>query len=335
MISCPIRFARILLVAPAAKAQWIESLLKCEGAWDCLGPFSIAEAMQHLRSGMDPDALLLVPEPDTAEYLALAREIKFGHAPGRISVIFLLSAELDDCRAQAYQAGANDVIQLPVSRDELTLRLLNTVHTKRATDSLENATVVITSLAKAIEGRDAYTCGHVERVATYAIEIGKRVGLGEDELAALQTGALVHDIGKIIIPDHVLNKPGPLTGEEMANMKRHPVIGHQILQPLHTFQKVLPIVRWHHERPNGHGYPDGLSGEALPLLPRIASVADFFDAISTDRPYRPALPLETCQKLLWDAAEKGDLDAELVRVLFDIIGAHVLVHAVSAGAKDS
>ena len=334
MNSYPVRFARILLVGPAAQAQPIEAMLKCEGTWECLGPLSIAEAIHHLRSGMDPDALLIVPGPEMTGHLALAREIKFGHAPGPIAVVFLLNAELADGRTAAYQAGANDVIELPVTRDELALRLLNAVRTKRATDSLENATVVITSLAKAIEGRDAYTCGHVERVATYAVEIGKRVGLGEDDLAALQTGALVHDIGKIIIPDHVLNKPGPLTDEEMANIKRHPVIGHQMLQPLHTFQKVLPIVRWHHERPNGQGYPDGLAGEALPLLPRIVSVADVFDAISTDRPYRPALPLETCRQVLSEAAEKGDLDAELVGALFDIFASPVLVHAVGTGATD-
>ena len=130
---------------------------------------------------------------------------------------------------------------------------------------------------------------------------------------------MVHDIGKVAVPDHILNKPGKLTDEEMQIVRRHPVVGHDILRSLRTFRDVVPIVRWHHERPNGRGYPDGLKGDELPLLPRIVAVSDWFDAMSTDRPYRPALPVVDCKDIMARSAECGDLDAPLVGIFVGIL----------------
>jgi HD-GYP domain-containing protein (c-di-GMP phosphodiesterase class II) len=141
----------------------------------------------------------------------------------------------------------------------------------------------------------------------------------------LRTGGVVHDIGKIGIPEQILNKPGKLTAEEYEIMKRHPVIGYDILKPMRTFRTVLPIVRWHHEKPNGRGYPDGLQDKELPLLPRIASVADVFDALSTDRPYRKAMSFEQYREILLSDAEQGNLDMDVVRTLMRIIEADVAV----------
>ncbi|HEX2973920.1 MAG TPA: HD domain-containing phosphohydrolase, partial [Tepidisphaeraceae bacterium] len=143
---------------------------------------------------------------------------------------------------------------------------------------------------------------------------------------------VVHDIGKVGIPDHILNKPGKLTDEEFAIMQRHPAIGYDILKPMRTFHAVLPIVRWHHEKPNGKGYPDGLKGDELPLLARITAVADCFDALSTDRPYRPALPLAKCRAILQESGEKGDLDMELVRVLFAILDEGMQLNSATQAA---
>jgi putative two-component system response regulator len=140
-------------------------------------------------------------------------------------------------------------------------------------------------------------------------------------LNALRIGGIVHDIGKVGIPDNVLNKPGKLTDEEMAVMQRHPVIGYEILKPLRTFRPILPIVRWHHERPNGTGYPDGVGGEKLPLLARITAVADVFAAICTDRPYRKAFPLPKCRQILSESAAAGQLDNDLVQALFNVLDA--------------
>lgn len=235
-------------------------------------------------------------------------------------MIFMLPPEHAESRAEVYEARADDCIQLPASPKEILLRLSNTLRIKRATDSLEDSTAVITSLAAAIEGRDAYTHGHVERVSMYSVEIGKRVGVDADGLATLKIGGIVHDIGKVSVPDAILNKPGKLSEVEMELVKRHPVIGYHILQPLRTFRDALPIVRWHHERPNGKGYPDRLEGDQLPLPPRIVAVADCFDAISTARSYRPALSPSKCREILSTAAENEDLDPSLVAVLLDILG---------------
>lgn len=196
---------------------------------------------------------------------------------------------------------------------------------KQATDLLEDASAVVLALANAVEGKDAYTCGHVERVGTYSVQIGKRMGLSEDDLSALRTGGAVHDIGKIGIPDQILNKPGKLTEEETQVMQRHPMIGYDILKPLRTFQAVLPIVRWHHEKPNGGGYPDGLKGEEIPLLARIAAAADVFDALATDRPYRAAFPIAKCVEILREFVGKGELDEGVVGVLVGILEEGMMV----------
>jgi len=146
----------------------------------------------------------------------------------------------------------------------------------------------------------------------------------------LKTGGVVHDIGKVMVPDQILNKPGKLSDEEMKIMQRHPVIGYEILQPLRSFREVLPIVRWHHERPNGTGYPDGLKGDDLPLLPRIAAVADVFDALSTDRPYRAAFSMEKCTAMLKEEARRENLDPALVEVMLQILDAGLPGHIASA-----
>ena len=220
----------------------------------------------------------------------------------------------------------------PPPNGKSPLRLEKALRLKRAADSLEDATTVVTALASAVEGKDHYTCGHVERVGTYCVEIGRRLSLGPEDLAALKTGGIVHDIGKIGIPDPVLNKPGKLTDEEMTVMRRHPVIGYDILKPLRTFQNVLPIVRWHHEKPNGTGYPDALSGEQIPLLPRIAAVADVFDALITDRPYRKGFPLPKCQAILTETAAKEELDGEIVKVLMEILAAGIMTETATTAA---
>ncbi len=290
-----------------------------KGAWRVTQVDSTAGVLRRLRRETDIDVVLLCPEPPCRPYTELCRDVKFDARTAFLSIIFALLPDSELSRADVYACGADDCIELPAPPAEIALRLSNASRLKRATDSLEDATFVVSSLANAIEGRDVYTRGHVERVSAYCLELGRRVGLGVESFATLRTGGVVHDIGKVAVPDQILNKPGPLTDEEFDIIKRHPVVGYDILKPLRTFQDVLPIVRWHHERPNGLGYPDGLCGDELPLLPRIVAVADVFDAISTARAYRPAFPPERCRSMLTVAAERGDLDAGLVALLLEIL----------------
>lgn len=150
----------------------------------------------------------------------------------------------------------------------------------------------IEALALAIEAKDSTTAEHLERVQTYALEIGKEIGLSHDEIEALRAAALLHDIGKLAVPEHILSKPGRLTPDEFEKMKIHPIVGSEIVERANFPYPVAPIIRSHHERWNGEGYPDGLKGEEIPIGARILSAVDCFDALSTDRQYRRGMPLE-------------------------------------------
>jgi putative two-component system response regulator len=312
----------VLLVCCGAPPETAANLLSGQN-WRCRRVGSATEALRALREDPSFDLVFIAPRLDLSPFLELCRSVKFDTRFSFVSVVFLLENDSATEREKAFEAGADDCIPPGGSVRENTLRLLKALHLKRATDSLEDSQAVILALASAVEGKDHYTCGHVERVAEYSLEIGRRLGLGATELSILKIGGTVHDIGKVSVPDQILNKPGKLSDEEMAIMRRHPSVGHDILKPLRTFHGVLPVVRWHHERPNGKGYPDGLGGNDLTILPRIVAVADCFDAMSTDRPYRPAMPLEKCRANLLESGANGDLDADLVKLMLEIIDASV------------
>jgi len=309
----------LLVLGAQADGDYLVELLG-HTTWNFAQADSTSAALARIRQGSRVDALIVIPGTQVREYVEMCRTLKLQSRTAFIPVIFLLSSEVPEDSVRVYQAGADDCIRLPASRDELILRVLKSIRAARAIDSLEDATAIITALANAIEGKDSYTCGHVERVATYAVEIGRALGLDAAQMNTLRTGALLHDIGKVTVPDQVLNKPGQLTDPEMDIIKRHPLVGYEILSSMRTFEAVRPIVRWHHERPNGKGYPDGIGGDDLPLLPRIVAVADCFDALSSDRPYRAALSLDACQEILETGAAVGDLDGQIVQTLLAIVG---------------
>ena len=150
----------------------------------------------------------------------------------------------------------------------------------------------IETLRRIVEAKDPYTRGHSDRVSDYSVLIGKKLGLPDADLEVLRIGGLFHDVGKVGVPDSILLKPGKLTDEEFAEIKKHPTVGAHILSTAKTFEDFIPIVKYHHERYDGYGYPDGLKGEDIPYFARIAAVADTFDAMTSKRPYRDALPLD-------------------------------------------
>ena len=195
-------------------------------------------------------------------------------------------------RVLALEAGADDYMTKPVDRVELVARARSALRLKSVYDSLDSAEHVIFSLAAAVEAKDPFTEAHTQRVAESARTVGGRLGLGPEELDALFRGGLIHDIGKIGIPDAILLKPGPLDADQQITIRTHPLIGETIIAPLRSATKLLPIVRNHHERYDGTGYPDRLAGERIPLLARIVAVCDAFDALVNDRPYRKRQTLE-------------------------------------------
>jgi putative two-component system response regulator len=180
---------------------------------------------------------------------------------------------------------------------------------------------VLFSFALGVEARDPYTEGHCDRLSRYASELGRHLGLDEESVIALKRGGVLHDVGKIRIPDEILKKGSNLTPQEWEIMKQHPIIGENICKPLKSLRKVLPIIRNHHEHWNGTGYPDGLRGHDIPLLARILQVVDVYDALRTERPYKPALSHEDSERTMIEEAQAGLWDRELVREFFAMLRA--------------
>ena len=185
----------------------------------------------------------------------------------------------------------------------------------------EQAEAVVVSLARTIEARDAYTRGHCERLATSAVRLALKLGLPQDQVEALRVAGIVHDVGKVAVPDSVLLKAGPLTPEETEIIRRHPEEGERICAPLKSLSRILPIIRHHHERMDGSGYPDGLRGDAIPFGARILQIVDVYDALTTDRPYREAYSPSQALATLYDEAERGWMDADLVRAFAPVVAA--------------
>src|SRR5262245_57787478 len=224
-------------------------------------------------------------------------------------------------------AGADDFLDKPVDPEELYTRVRSLMRLKRLTDDLESAESLFLTLGRVIEARDPYTEGHCERLADFATALGRCLQLEPADIDALYRGAFLHDVGKIAIPDRVMLKRGKLTKAEYELMKRHPLIGDELCATVRSLDRVRPIVRHHHERLDGGGYPDGLSGTDVPLLAQIVAVVDVFDALTTDRPYRKALPTLTAYKMMRDDARHGWCQMELVERFIDMHQARELERA--------
>jgi putative two-component system response regulator len=208
-------------------------------------------------------------------------------------------------RVAGIEAGADDFLSKPVEREQLIARVRSLLRQKAYTDELERAEAVLFALARSIEGKDPYTQGHCERLAEYSALLGEHVGLPLAEVKALRRAGIVHDIGKVAVPDSILFKPARLTRTEQLILRRHPVVGERICAPLKSFQLVLPIIRHHHEKMNGTGYPDGLKGEQIPLTARVLQIVDVYDALTTERPYKPALSVEDALRVMEKEVKKG------------------------------
>lgn len=175
-----------------------------------------------------------------------------------------------------------------------------------------NLEAMIRAMVKAIEAKDPYTAGHTERVTRYALQLADAIGVSEQDRLILRMGTLLHDIGKLGVPDHILTKPSGLTNEEFEIIKMHPAIGANVIEDIPYFKACVPIVRWHHERLNGRGYPDGLAGDEIPLLVRIATIADMYDAMTSTRAYRKAMSPSAALSELKKDVLRGSLDPDLV-----------------------
>ncbi len=236
-----------------------------------------------------PDLVLLDVVMPGLDGFEVCRRIKADPANRLIPVVLVTSLNTVEDRVRALEVGADDFLAKPIDRRELMARVLTLIKTKGMYDKLDDAEHVMAAFAKIVEARDGGTVAHVGRVARGAQALGDAAGLSGTALDSLYFGGIVHDIGKIGVPDSVLLKPGPLDAAETAVMRRHVSIGVDIARELRSAAAVVPIIKHHHERHDGAGYPDGLKGSAIPIAAMIVSICDAYDAMTSDRSYRTAM----------------------------------------------
>jgi putative two-component system response regulator len=309
---------KILIVDDESGARVaLEMLLYREG-------FEVRDASDgptalELCSTFRPDLILLDILMPGIDGFEVCRRIKATPETRLTPVVLITGLSDTEDRIKGINAGADDFLSKPIDINELLARVRSLIRLKQFTDDLENAEAVVFTLAQSIEARDPYTRGHCERLSDMSARLGGRLEIPEEDIKALRWAGIVHDIGKVVVPDSILLKPGPLTEDEMAVMRKHSVIGEQICAPLKSFRLVLPIIRHHHEKSNGTGYPDGLRGEEIPLTARILQLADVYDALTTDRPYRKADTSEVALQIMDEEGQRGWWDMQLFRAFREMI----------------
>lgn len=236
-----------------------------------------------------------------------------------LPIIMVTGTSSHDELEKSLLLGANDFIRKPYAPMELVARVRAAANKKRVTDQLDSAESMLFALARMVEAKDEGTGDHCSRLEHMALVFGKELGLNSQELLALRRGGVLHDIGKLGIPDNLLLKNGPLTDEEWHIMRQHSAIGSRLCSGLKSMKLTVPIIRHHHERWDGGGYPDGLKGEEIPLLARVFQVVDIYDALTSDRPYKKAFPKGKVIAIFEEETEKGWRDPELVSVFLTLL----------------
>lgn len=266
-----------------------------------------------------PDVIILDLMLPGMTGFEICRRLKGDLRTRLIPIVLITGAGERENRIEGLAAGADDFLTKPVDQQELLVRIRSLVRMKRYTDDLDSAASILMSLAVLIERRDGHTEGHCHRMANYATALGRRLKLNDDDVQALHRGGFLHDIGMLAVPDSVLNKTDALSPEEFELVRSHTTLGESLCAPLRSLQSVRPIIRSHHERLDGSGYPDGLRGDDVPLLAQIVGLVDVYDAITSQRPYQRAQTNEQALDILRGQAVRGWRRLDLVEAFAGIV----------------
>jgi len=292
-----------------ANRELLDELLTSQGFKVISVPDGTSALLELTRTQVDL-VLMDVMMPDLSGF-EVCEKIKANPDTYLIPVILITALSDKQDRLEGIKVGADDFLSRPVDRTELLARARSLMKLKLRTDELERAESVLFTLARSIEGKDPYTHGHCERLAEYSARLGEHIGLSGDQIVALRRAGVVHDVGKIAVPDAILLKPSRLTEEEWSLIYEHPVVGERICEPLKSFRLVLPIIRHHHEKFNGSGYPDKLRGASIPITARVLQIVDVYDALTTDRPYKHAFSITDALQTMKQEVAKGWWDAQI------------------------
>jgi putative two-component system response regulator len=307
----PLLRGRILVVDDQkVNSTLVETILAPQG-YEIISA-SDGERALELVATRPPDLILLdVMMPGVSGFEVCAR-LKEDERTRLIPIVMVTSLSDMQDRIRGIEVGADDFLSKPFHPAELSARVRSLLKLKHFTDELEDAEDVLCTLALSVEAKDAYTDGHCERLSLYSVALGRCLGLPREQLRALHRGGYLHDVGKIAVPESILNKKTGLTEEESRIIREHPIIGERICKPLKSLKLVLPIIRHHHERWDGSGYPDGLREEEIPLAARIIQAVDIYDALTTARPYKPQFDAHHVVSIMRQASEEGGCDPRLI-----------------------
>ena len=302
----------------------IEAMVETDG-YEFHSAMDATKALDLIRR-IGPDVVLMdVVMPDVNGF-ELCRQLKADESTRMTPVVLVTGLDSKHDRIRGIEAGCDDFMVKPFDQIELRARIRSLAQTKRLNENLDNAVAVLDSLARVVEARDETTGDHCDRLIRLANAFGTYLGLPRSDVWALARGGVLHDVGKVGIPDDILLKKGRLTESEWEIMRSHPVIGAELLAPLRTMSRVVPIVRHHHERWDGGGYPDGLAQEKIPLLARVFQLLDAFDALTSERPYKVAFTVQESLEILSKEREEGKWDPLLLDRFIEFINAGGATH---------
>ncbi|GAB4281539.1 MAG: response regulator [Oscillatoriaceae cyanobacterium] len=314
--------SKILVVDdhPASRMTAV-ALLSVEG-YEILeadsGPAALAQVKET-----NPDVILLDVMMPGMDGFEVCRRLKQEEGTRLIPIIFITALNDRRSRIRGIEAGGDDFLTKPFDHLELSARVKSLVRQKRLNEDLDHAERVLFSIARTIESRDPNTGDHCDRLVDWGKAFGEYLGLSRPDIRDLMWGAYLHDIGKVGIPDSVLLKRGPLTAEEWVIMKQHVIIGEQICKPLRTMRGVIPIIRHHHERWDGSGYPDGLIGPEIPLLAQVFQTIDIYDALTSERPYKNAYSPQQALDIMAEETAKGWRNPKLIETFSQFINSTI------------